>query len=128
MTRLKPFVAVVDEDTSVNRAIRRLLRSIGVAADRFATGDELLETMQSIPSYHPACVILDIQMPGATGLEVQQKLAASGVPVIFTTAHEGVAERDKALAAGAIAYIRRPFDDELLIKAVRAALESATRQ
>lgn len=128
MTRLKPFVAVVDEDTSVNRAIRRLLRSIGVAADRFGTGDELLETMHSIPSYRPACVILDIQMPGAAGLEVQQRLAAFGVPVIFTTAHEGVVEREKALAAGAIAYIIRPFDDELFIKAVRAAIDSASRQ
>ena len=128
MTRVKPFVAVVDDDTSVNRAIRRLLRSIGVAADRFGTGDELLETMRSIPSYRPACVILDVQMPVSNGLEVQKGLTTYGVPVIFTTAHEGVAERDRALAAGAIAYIRRPLDDELFIKAVRAAIDLVPRE
>jgi FixJ family two-component response regulator len=127
MTRQKPFVAVVDDDTSVNRAIRRLLRSMGVAADRFRTGDELLETMRSIPSYRPGCVILDVQMPGTNGLEIQQRLVAFGAPVIFTTSHEGVIERDKALAAGAIAYIRRPFDDELFIKAVRAAFASVRK-
>lgn len=118
----KPFVVVVDDDESVGRAIKRLLRAIGVAAESFVSGDAFLETLSSMPSYHPACVILDVQMPGLNGLEVQQRLAGSGMPVIFITAHDDIGVREQALAAGAFAYLRKPFDDEIFVKAVRAAI------
>ena len=123
MGRIRPTVAVVDDDKSVNRAIRRLLRSIGVASDSFQTGDELLETLESIPAYRPACVILDVQTSGMQGLEVQRRLAALGISVVFTTADENPSLRDEALAAGAVAYLRRPFDDALFFKAVRIAIK-----
>ncbi|MDN0077163.1 response regulator [Crenobacter sp. SG2303] len=118
----KPFVAVVDDDESVGRAIRRLLHSVGIDADTFSSGDEFLDTLASMPSYHPGCVILDIQMPGINGLEVQRRLAGSGVPVILITAHDDVAVRDQALALGAVGYLRKPFNDSILIKTVQAAL------
>lgn len=124
MSKLKPFVAVVDDDESVRRAIKRLLRSTGLAADTFKTGDDFLDMFESIPSYRPACIVLDVQMPGLNGLEVQRRLAGSGIPVIFITAHDETGVREQALASGAAAYLRKPFNDEVLIKAVTTAINS----
>jgi len=123
MSKVKPFVAVVDDDESVSRAIKRLLRSTGLASDTFKTGDDFLDMFDSIPSYRPACIVLDIQMPGLNGLEVQRRLAGSGIPVIFITAHDEVGVREQALAAGAAAYLRKPFNDEVFIKAVSTAID-----
>jgi FixJ family two-component response regulator len=122
MSQVKPFVAVVDDDESVSRAIKRLLRSAGLAADTFKTGDHFLDMFDSIPSYRPACVVLDVQMPGLNGLEVQQRLAGSSIPVVFITAHDEADVRKQALTAGAAAYLLKPFNDEVLIKAVRTAI------
>src|SRR5580698_6107984 len=124
MSKVKPFVAIVDDDESVSRAIKRLLRSTGLASDTFRTGDDFLDMFNSIPAYRPACVVLDIQMPGLNGLEVQRRLAGSGIPVIFITAHDELGVREQALAAGAAAYLRKPFNDEIFIKAVSTAISS----
>jgi FixJ family two-component response regulator len=115
-------VVVVDDDDSVSRAIKRLLRSIGIVAETFASGNAFLDVLSSVPSYRPDCVILDVQMPGLNGLEVQQRLAGSGLPIIFITAHDDIDVRERALAAGAAGYLRKPFNDELFVKTVRAAL------
>ncbi|KJK23049.1 histidine kinase [Burkholderiaceae bacterium 16] len=123
MSKVKPFVAVVDDDESVRRAIKRLLRSIGLSSETFKAGDEFLDMFDSIPSYRPGCVVLDVQMPGLNGLEVQRRLTGSGIPVIFITAHDEAGVREQALAAGAAAYLRKPFNDEILIKAVRTAID-----
>ncbi|MFL9869709.1 response regulator [Paraburkholderia fungorum] len=123
MVKTKPFIVVVDDDESVSRAIKRLLRSIGVASDSFSSGDAFLEALSSVPSYQPACVILDVQMPGLNGLEVQRRLTGTGMPIIFITAHDEIGVREQALVAGAVAYLRKPFGDELLIKTVRAILD-----
>ena len=123
MSKVKPFVAVVDDDESVRRAIKRLLRSIGLSSETFKTGDEFLDMFDSIPSYRPGCVVLDVQMPGLNGLEVQRRLTGSGIPVIFITAHDEAGVREQALAAGAAAYLRKPFNDEIFIKAVRTAID-----
>ncbi|RKP43602.1 response regulator transcription factor [Trinickia fusca] len=122
MGNLKPFVAVVDDDDSVGRAIKRLLRSVGIEADTFSSGDEFLDMLSSMPSYRPDCVILDIQMPGMNGLEVQRRLGGSGMPVILITAYDDVGVRAQALASGAVAYLRKPFNDSILIKTVQTAL------
>jgi FixJ family two-component response regulator len=127
MSKLKPFVAVVDDDESVSRAIKRLLRSAGLVSDTFKTGDDFLDMFESIPSYRPACIVLDIQMPGLNGLEVQQRLAGSGIPIIFITAHDDAVVRKQALAAGAAGYLRKPFNDEILIKAVATAISSTPK-
>jgi FixJ family two-component response regulator len=127
MSKVRPFVAVVDDDESVGRAIKRLLRSTGMAADTFKTGDDFLDMFHSIPSYRPACVVLDVQMPGMNGLEVQRRLAGSGIAVIFITAHDEAEVRKQALAAGATAYLRKPFNDAVFIEAVRAAIDSTQK-
>jgi FixJ family two-component response regulator len=125
MSKVKPFVAVVDDDESVSRAIKRLLRFTGLAADTFKTGNDFLDVFESIPSYCPACIVLDVQMPGLNGLEVQQRLAGSGIPVIFITARDEIGVREQALAAGAAAYLRKPFNDEVLIEAVHTTISLA---
>ncbi|WP_158901299.1 response regulator transcription factor [Burkholderia sp. L27(2015)] len=124
MSKVKPFVAIVDDDESVSRAIKRLLRSTGLASDTFKTGDDFLDMFDSIPSYRPACIVLDIQMPGLNGLEVQRRLSGSGIPIIFITAHDELGVREQALALGAAAYLRKPFNDEVFIKAVSTAISS----
>ena len=125
MSKSKPLIAIVDDDESVCRAIKRLLRSLGLEAQTFTSGREFLDLIEATPSFQPDCVVLDVQMPGLNGLEVLERLAKSAgwLPVIFITAHDVVGVRERALAAGAVALLRKPFNDELLISTVRAALQ-----
>lgn len=78
-----------------------------------------------MPSFDPGCVVLDVQMPGLSGLEVQEQLIHIGnrLPVIFITAHDDLAARERALGLGAVAFLRKPFNDELFSKTLNAALE-----
>lgn len=124
MSRTTPLVAVVDDDESVRRAVRRLVRSLGMDADTFGSGQELLDLLDAMPSYRPDCVVLDMRMPGLSGLEIQQRLSCSGLPVIFITGHDDLGVRERALAAGAVAVLRKPFSDEVFAR----ALEAATRR
>ena len=123
LSKSKPLIAIVDDDESVCRAMKRLVRSLGMDAATFASGREFIDRVET-PSFQPDCVVLDVQMPGMNGLEVQERLASSGnpLPVIFITAHDEAGVRDRALAAGAVAFLRKPFDDELFIKTLRVAL------
>ena len=125
MNKSKPRIAIVDDDESVCRAVRRLLRSMAMDAETFSSGQQFLDLLEAMPSFQPDCLILDVQMPGMNGLEVQERLTTSGntVPVIFITAHDEVGVREKALAAGAVAFLRKPFNDELLIKTLHEALK-----
>lgn len=125
LNKSKPQIAIVDDDESVCRAVRRLLRSVAMDAETFSSGQQFLDLLEAMPSFQPDCLILDVQMPGMNGLEVQERLTTSGntVPVIFITAHDEVGFREKALAAGAVAFLRKPFDDELLIKTLHEALK-----
>ena len=125
MSKSKPLIAIVDDDESVCRAIKRLLRSLGLEAQTFTSGREFLDLIEATPSFQPDCVVLDVQMPGLNGLEVLERLAKSAgwLPVIFITAHDVVGVRERALTAGAVALLRKPFNDELLISTVRAALQ-----
>ena len=124
MSKSNPLIAIVDDDESVCRAMKRLVRSLGMAADAFTSGREFIDRVETTPSFQPDCVVLDVQMPGMNGLEVQERLASSGnrLPVIFITAHDEAGVRDRALAAGAVAFLRKPFNDELFIKTLRIAL------
>jgi FixJ family two-component response regulator len=122
---VKPLIAIVDDDESVCRAVRRLVRSVSMDAETFSSGQGFLDLLEAMPSFQPDCLILDVQMPGMNGLDVQERLARSGhtVPVIFITAHDEVGVREKALGAGAVAFLRKPFNDELLIKTLHEALK-----
>ena len=124
MSRSKPLIAIVDDDPSVCRAMERLVRSFGMDGDAFTSGQEFIDRIETTPSFQPDCVVLDVQMSGMNGLEVQSRLASSGnpLPVIFITAHDETGVRDQGLAAGAVAFLRKPFNDELLIDTLRTAL------
>jgi len=118
-----PLIAVVDDDDSVRESLRGLFRSVGLAAQGFASAAAFLQCGDLSGT---DCVILDVRMPGMSGLELQRRLAARRpeVPVIFMTAHDDAGTRSQALSAGAVGYLIKPFTEEALLDAVRAALGS----
>jgi FixJ family two-component response regulator len=124
-TKSQPFIAIVDDDESVCRAIKRLVGSLGMEAETFASGQEFIDFIEAMPSRRFDCIILDVQMPGLNGLDVQERLKRLGnpFPIIFMTAHDEVNVRERALTAGAVAFLRKPFNDGLLIKTLRAAVK-----
>ncbi len=126
MDKYKPIIAIVDDDLSVCRAIKRLVRSLNMNAESFTSGEEFIKLIEAIPSFHADCVILDVQMPNMTGLEVQARLTRGGnpLPIIFITAHDEIGVRERALSMGAVAFLRKPFNDDLLIKTLNTALKA----
>jgi FixJ family two-component response regulator len=125
MSKTNPLIAIVDDDEFVCRSLKLLVRSMGMNAETFASGQEFIDLIEAMPSFHADCVILDVQMPGLNGLEVQESLVRSGsrIPVIFSTGQDEVATRERALAAGAVAFLHKPVDAELFIKKLRVALK-----
>jgi FixJ family two-component response regulator len=99
MEKRQPLIAVVDDDKSVCRAMKRLVRALGMKSETFASGQEFVDCLEAMPSFRPDCAILDVQMPGLNGLAVQEWLArrARPIPVIFVTAHDDVGVRERAL-------------------------------
>jgi len=130
LSQSKPFIAIVDDDESVCRAIKRLVRSLSMEAETFASGQEFTDLIEAMPSFHPDCVVLDVQMPGMNGLEVQARMARLGspIPIIFITAHDEAGARERALTAGAVAFLRKPFDEELFSKTLGEALKRSAGQ
>ena len=122
MTQRGALIAIVDDDASVCRALQRLVRSLGYVVATFGCGQEFLDRLAAPPPFRPDCVVLDIHMPGMTGIEVQQRLAGTGLPIVFITAHDDPVLREQALTAGAKAFLRKPFDDELFLETLDAAL------
>ena len=120
-----PLIAVVDDDASMRGALRRLLRSVGYRAIVFASAEEFLQASQLQAT---ACVIVDVRMPGMSGLELQQHLATvqCPVPLIFITAHGDEEARVRALRAGAVDFLYKPFSEAVLLGAIQSALR-ATR-
>ena len=127
LEKSKPLIAIVDDDESVCRAVRRLVRSLAMNAQTFSSGQDFLDLLHAMPSFEPDCLILDVQMQGINGFDVQEKLTKGGktIPVIFITAHDEVGVREKALAAGAVAFLRKPFNDDLLIKTMDQAMKQS---
>ena len=115
------MISIVDDDESVRDALDSLLKSIGYRTEVFASATEFLRLGHNEDA---KCLILDVRMPGLSGLELQRQLVASGssIPIIFITAHGDEAARAQALAAGAVAFLRKPFTEEALLNAVQAAL------
>lgn len=124
LKKVRPLIAIIDDDDSVCRALKRLVRSLGMDAETFSSGRNFFDLLDAMPAFQPDCVIVDVQMPQLNGLAVQECLVESGskIPLIFITAHDEVGIRERALAGGAVAFLRKPFNDELLIKTVREAL------
>lgn len=123
MTDGSPLVHIVDDDRSVVIALRRLPQSWGMQVQMFASGEEFQAALSR--SHDADCSLVDVQMPGMNGLEVQECMNRAGVdiPVIFITAHAEEGVEEQALRAGAVGFLRKPFTDEALIGLIRIALQ-----
>jgi len=122
MSAADAMVFVVDDDASVRRSTERLMRTEGLEVQTFATAREFLK--QPHPE-RPACLILDVRMPGLSGIDLQVELKNSGidVPIIFVTGHGDIPMTVKAMRAGAVEFLTKPVRNRNLIEAVRAAIE-----
>jgi len=117
------FVAIVDDDELIRNALRGSMKQAGFAALAFASAEEFLNSGEL---ERTACLIADIRMPGMSGLELQSKLNEGRyrIPIIFITAQGDEKMRMQALRAGAVEFLTKPLDDDLLLDSVRAALDS----
>jgi DNA-binding NtrC family response regulator len=117
------LVYVVDDDASAREGVARLIRSAGLVTKTFASGEEFLAAPRA---KIPSCLILDVNLPGVSGLDLQQELAKSGpqVPIIFLTGHGDIPMTVRAVRAGAVNFLTKPFDDEDLLNAIRQCLTS----
>jgi FixJ family two-component response regulator len=117
------LIAIVDDDELMRSALQGMLKSVGLPSLAFSSAEEFLKSGQY---QQTACLIADIRMPGMSGLELQAKLNAERcrIPTIFITAHGDTKMRMQALRAGAVEFLAKPFDDEVLLESVRAALEN----
>jgi FixJ family two-component response regulator len=117
-----PVISVVDDDESIRQSLGGLMRSVGFGVKVFSSAEEFLN---SGDPRNTGCLILDVRMPGMDGFELQRRLEASQyeIPVIFITAHGDEELRRRALIAGAVDYLLKPFSEEALLNAVQAALK-----
>jgi two-component system, LuxR family, response regulator FixJ len=119
--RGRPVVSVVDDDESLRRSLRNLLRSVGFGVETFASAEEFL---RSARRENTGCLVLDLRMTGMSGLDLLRHLALtdSRIPAVILTAHGDEETRRRSLQAGAVAFLDKPFRSEALVDAVRAAL------
>jgi FixJ family two-component response regulator len=117
----KKLISIVDDDESVRRTTTLLVQSFGFQAAAYESAESLMRSGQL---QETSCLIVDLQMPGMNGLQLQRHLAASGynIPIIFITAYDSKESRQLAMQAGAVAFLSKPFNDELLLETLRATL------
>jgi len=122
-----PFVAVVDDDPAVLEALDSLLRSISLATRLFASPAELLAAQ--LPDA-PGCIVLDVRLPGVSGLDFQGQLAERGIgrPIVFMTGHGDIPMSVRAMKAGAVDFLSKPFRDQDMLDAITAAIERDRQQ
>ena len=116
------MISIVDDDESVREATKGFVRSLGYAAATFASAEEFLSSDRV---HATSCVIADVQMPGLSGIDLQHRLVAQGLrlPVIFVTAFPDERTRRRAIDAGAVDYLSKPFSDEQLVSCLNTALK-----
>jgi FixJ family two-component response regulator len=116
------LVTIVDDDESVRRALQRLMKSAGLTADSFGSAEEFLQRGDR----ETACLILDVRLPGMSGLDLQRELAALNprIPIIFMSAYGTEEMVERAIEKGAVAFLRKPFNQDLLLDDVRLALDA----
>ncbi|MDQ2106121.1 response regulator transcription factor [Azospirillum isscasi] len=117
-----PFVAIIDDDPSIRESLASLLRSVGLAPLPFASAQEFLHHRRPDA---PGCLVLDVRLPGQSGLEFQRELAGAGIhlPVVFITGHGDIPMSVTAMKAGAVEFLAKPFRDQDLIDAVHTGIE-----
>jgi FixJ family two-component response regulator len=115
-------VFVVEDDESMRNALKNLLRSVGLKAELFESGQEFLQ--HKLPDV-PCCLVLDVRLPGLSGLDVQKEMmkAANRIPIIFITAHGDIPMSVRAMKAGAVEFLTKPFRDQDLLDAIQSSLE-----
>ena len=121
MTGASSTVFVVDDDPSVRKSLTRVMTSAGYAVEAFASARDFLTRE---PLAGPCCVVLDVRMPGLTGLDLQETLALAGhrMPIVFITGHGDISMSVKAMKGGAVDFLTKPFDVENLLEAVQRAV------
>ena len=119
------LVSIVDDDASVRRSTARLIRSLGLHAETFASGEEFLASGRAAQT---ACVLLDVRMPGMDGLELQRRLAdrTPPIPIVFLTGRASDAEERRAREAGAVDFLRKPVGKEALLRVVSGIFDRST--
>src|SRR5262245_29173499 len=122
MSKATPIVFVVDDDVSVRESLELLIGSEGWQVEIFASADEFLSRPRPLV---PSCLILDLSLPGLSGLDLQTRIASerTDMPIIFITGHGDIRSTVQAMKAGAVEFLTKPFTDDALINAVRQALE-----
>jgi RNA polymerase sigma factor (sigma-70 family) len=122
MTERQPIVFIVDDDASVREALKSLIRSVGLHVELFGSATEFLETQRPDA---PSCLVLDVRLPGISGLDLQHRLADANVhiPIIIITGHGDIPMSVRAMKAGAIEFLTKPFRDQDLLDAIQVALE-----
>jgi FixJ family two-component response regulator len=122
MSKPDSLVYVVDDDASVREAIQSLIRSVGLHVESYASAQEFLSSRRTDL---PGCIVLDVRLPGFSGLELQRKLADADIriPIIFMTDHGDIPMSVKAMKAGAVEFLTKPFRDQDLLDAIQQALE-----
>ena len=116
-----PFVAIIDDDPSIRESLGSLLRSVGLTALPFASAQEFLQHRRPDA---PGCLVLDVRLPGQSGLEFQRELTGAGIhlPVVFITGHGDIPMSVTAMKAGAVEFLAKPFRDQDMLDAVEAAI------
>jgi FixJ family two-component response regulator len=122
--KVLPVVFVIDDDASVRAALSSLIRSVGLRVEVFASASEFLAAKRTDG---PSCLILDVRLPGMSGLHFQAELAKANsiIPIIFITGHGDIPMSVKAMKAGAVEFLTKPFRDQDLLDAIKVALERA---
>ena len=120
-------VYVVDDDPSVRRALSRLVRSVGLPVETFPTAKAFLDAPLSD---QPACLVLDVRLPGPSGLDLQSALreARRPLPIVFITGHASVSTSVRAMKGGAVDFLQKPFNDQELLDCIQRAIETSRRQ
>ena len=120
------IVAIVDDDPSVQKGLQRLIRSMGWKAESFASAQDFLARSRTEA---PSCLVLDLKMPGLSGLDLQKRMAEAGVeiPIVFLTGHGDIPATVQAMKAGAVEFLTKPVDEEDLVRAIQEAIERDRR-
>ena len=116
----EPIVFAVDDDVSMREALSRLFRSTGIRAQIFASAEDFLALKRPDA---PACLVLDVRLPGLSGLELQRELADVAIPIIFITGHGDIPMSVEAMKAGAVEFLTKPFRDQALLDAIHQAIK-----
>jgi FixJ family two-component response regulator len=124
MSKVTPVVFVVDDDVSVRESLEALIETAGWRTKTFATAHDFLDNCSGTS---PSCLVLDVSLPGLSGLDLQQRLGdRRDMPIIFITGHGDIPMSVQAMKAGAVEFLTKPFSDEVLLTAIRRAIESSS--